>query len=143
MFFSDFSELTSGEKDKCVGGKLAGGLYANAFPFFGISYLMNLRGNLLFVPEFFFMTVPPTIFWCAGPMVLVFTIISGVGLISSPQSPPPGNPYGPLAHKPPLRAQNMKLGPESNSCLQFSCKRCCCEKLSHWAAISLVRQYRL
>ena len=42
---SDFSKLTSGEKDKCVGGKLAGGLPADAFTFFGISYLMNLRGN--------------------------------------------------------------------------------------------------
>ena len=37
---SDFSELTSGEKDKC-----AGGLHANAFAFFGIFQLMNLRGN--------------------------------------------------------------------------------------------------
>ena len=53
---------------------------------------------------------------CAGPMVLVFTIISGVGLISSPQSPPPGSSYGPSAsrHKK-AETQNMKLLPESNN----------------------------
>ena len=55
-------------------------------------------------------------------MVLVFTIISGVGLISSPQSPPPGSSYGPLGEKPAQKnqpAQNMKRLPESKSCLCF------------------------
>ena len=55
---------------------------------------------------------------CAGPMVLVFTIISGVGLISSPQSPPPGSSYGPLAScTKKAEAQNTKLLPESKSYL--------------------------
>ena len=51
-------------------------------------------------------------------MVLVFTIISGVGLISSPQSPPPGSSYGPLAScTKKAEAQNTKLLPESKSYL--------------------------
>ena len=53
-------------------------------------------------------------------MVLVFTIISGVGLISSPQSPPPGSSYGPLAScTKKAKAQNTKLLPESKSYLHF------------------------
>ena len=57
----------------------------SAFTLFSVSLdLMNLpRASAICAVGFFTMVVAPTIFWGAGPMVLVFTIIPLV-LVSSP-----------------------------------------------------------